>query len=90
MPFDKRNAGMLKAVGFSITDEPGDEPGVHGEVASVKGEMRASVVRGGGARPPAIAYSRVGRGRIPSAAPSNSNFPASHSGLEHGLIAQSC
>ena len=38
---------------------------------------------------PAIAYSRVGTG-IPSAVPSSSNFPASHSGLEHGLIAQSC
>ena len=45
VPFDKRNAAMLKAVGFSITDEPGDEPGVHGEVASVEGEMRASVVQ---------------------------------------------
>ena len=40
--------------------------------------------------PPAIAYSRVGTGRTPSAVPSNSNSPASHSGLEHGLIAQSC
>jgi len=45
VPFDKRNAAMLKAVGFSITDEPGDEPGDHGEVASVEGEMRASVVQ---------------------------------------------
>jgi hypothetical protein len=46
--------------------------------------------RGGGARPSAIAYSRVGTGTIPSAVPSNSSFPASHSGLERGLIAQSC
>jgi hypothetical protein len=41
VPFDKRNAAMLKAVGFSITDEPG----VHGEVASVEGEMRVEVVQ---------------------------------------------
>jgi len=45
VPFDKRNAEMLTAVGFSITDEPGDEPGDHGETASVEGEMRASVVQ---------------------------------------------
>jgi hypothetical protein len=39
--------------------------------------------------PPAIAYSRVGTGWIPSAVPSSSNFPASHLGSELGLIAQS-
>src|SRR5262249_22818695 len=44
--------------------------------------------RGKGARPPAIAYSRVDTGPIPSAVPSNSNFQAPHSGLEHGLIAE--
>jgi hypothetical protein len=32
--------------------------------------------------PPAIAYSRVDTGRTPSAVPSSSNFPASHSGSE--------
>jgi len=46
--------------------------------------------RGEGARPPAIAYSRVDIGPIPSAVPSNSNLPASHSRLGHGLIAWSC
>jgi hypothetical protein len=44
VPFDKRNAALLKAVGFSITDEP-NEMGEMGEVASVKGEMKASVVQ---------------------------------------------
>jgi hypothetical protein len=44
-PFDERSAAMLTAVGFSITDEPGDEPGDHGEIASVKGEMAAYVVQ---------------------------------------------
>jgi hypothetical protein len=39
---------------------------------------------------PAIAYSRGGTGRTPSAVPSSSNFPASHLGSELGLIAQSC
>jgi hypothetical protein len=39
---------------------------------------------------PAIAYSRVGTGRTPSAVPSSNNFPASHLGLALGLIAQSC
>jgi hypothetical protein len=38
--------------------------------------------------PPAIAYSRVDTGRTPSAAPSSSKFPASHSGLALGLIAR--
>src|SRR5262249_20835574 len=38
---------------------------------------------------PAIAYSRVGTGRTPSAVPSSSNPPASHSYSELGLIAQS-
>ena|ERR671936_1166606 len=38
----------------------------------------------------AIAYSRVGTGRTPSAVPSSSNFPASHWASEPGLIAQSC
>ena len=38
---------------------------------------------------PAIAYSRVGTDRTPSAVPSSSNFPASHLGSELGLIAQS-
>jgi hypothetical protein len=38
---------------------------------------------------PAIAYSRVGTGRTPSAVLSSSNFPASHLGLELPLIAQS-
>jgi hypothetical protein len=38
---------------------------------------------------PAIAYSRVDTGRNPSAVPSSSKFPASHSRLGHGLIAQS-
>jgi len=46
--------------------------------------------RDGGARPPAIAYSRVDTGPIPSAVRSSSNLPASHSRLGHGLIAQSC
>jgi len=43
--FDERNAAMLKAVGFNITDVPGDEPGVYGEEASVEGEMKVSVVQ---------------------------------------------
>jgi hypothetical protein len=43
----------------------------------------------GGARPQAISYSRVDTGRNPSAVPSSSKFPASHSRLGHGLIAQS-
>jgi hypothetical protein len=38
----------------------------------------------------AIAYSRVGTGRTPSAVPSSSNLQASHLGSEPGLIAQSC
>src|SRR5215471_9986342 len=38
---------------------------------------------------PAIAYSRVGTGRTPSAVPSSSNFPASHLGSKLGLVAQS-
>jgi len=38
---------------------------------------------------PAIAYSRLGTGRTPSAVPSSSNFPASHLGSELGPIAQS-
>src|SRR5262249_54342959 len=39
---------------------------------------------------PAIAYSRLGTGRTPSAMPSSSNFPASHlRSSELGLIAQS-
>src|SRR5215471_14201842 len=38
---------------------------------------------------PAIAYSRVGTGRTPSAVPSSSNFPPSHFGSEPGLIARS-
>src|SRR5262244_840452 len=38
---------------------------------------------------PAIAYSRLGTGRTPSAVPSSSNFPASHLGSELGLIVQS-
>ena len=38
---------------------------------------------------PAIAYSRGGTGRTPSAVPSSSNFPASHFRSEFGLIAQS-
>jgi hypothetical protein len=63
--------------------------GSHGE------ESRVLNRRGGGARPvaasrPAIAYSRVDTGGSRSAVPSSSNFPVSHSGLEHGLIAQSC
>ena len=33
---------------------------------------------------PAIAYSRLGTGRTPSAVPSSSNFPASHLGSEFG------
>jgi len=37
----------------------------------------------------AIAYSRVDTGRTPSAVLSSSNFPASHFGSEHGLIARS-
>jgi hypothetical protein len=40
VPFDKRNAAMLSAVGFSITDEPG-----HGESACVEGEMAVYVVQ---------------------------------------------
>jgi hypothetical protein len=39
--------------------------------------------------PPAIAYSRVDTSRTLSAVPSSSNFPASHSGLASGLVAQS-
>ena len=39
-PFDKRNAAILNAMGFSITDEPG-----HGESASVEGEMAVYVVQ---------------------------------------------
>jgi hypothetical protein len=41
VPFDKRNAAMLKAVGFSITAEPGHG----GETASVEGEMAVHVVQ---------------------------------------------
>jgi hypothetical protein len=42
VPFDKRNAAMLKAVGFCITDQPGDTPGDHGETASdYQGAMMA-------------------------------------------------
>src|SRR6516225_9315082 len=38
----------------------------------------------------ALAYSRVGTGRTPSAVPSSSNFPASHlRGSELGLIPRS-
>jgi hypothetical protein len=44
VPFDARNAAMLTAVGFSITDEPGDEPGPS-EIATVKGEMAAYVAQ---------------------------------------------
>jgi hypothetical protein len=36
---------------------------------------------------PAIVYSTVGRGRTPSAVPSNSNFPASHLHSKPGLVA---
>src|SRR5262245_65897634 len=62
--------------------------------ASVTARAYVLNCRGGGVRPvaaspPAIAYSRVDTGPIPSAEPSSSNFPASHSGLEHCLIAQS-
>jgi hypothetical protein len=39
---------------------------------------------------PAIANSRGGTGRTPSAVPSSSNFPASHLGSEPALTAQSC
>ena len=38
---------------------------------------------------PAIACSGVDRGLTPSAVPSSSNFPASHSGLKHCLVARS-
>jgi hypothetical protein len=38
---------------------------------------------------PAIAYSKVGTGRTPSAVPSSSKFPVSHLGSECGLIARS-
>jgi hypothetical protein len=40
VPFDKRNAAILKAMGFIITDEPG-----HGESACVEGEMATYVVQ---------------------------------------------
>ena len=54
-------------------------------------EFYALNCRGGGRSPErAIAYSRVHTGPVPSAVPSSSNSPASHSRLEHGLIAQSC
>jgi len=43
----------------------------------------------GGAAGPAIAYSRVGTDRTPSAVPSSSNSPTAHLGLELALIAQS-
>src|SRR5262249_1433125 len=39
---------------------------------------------------PAIAYSRVGTGRTPSAVPSSTNFRASLLGSDLGLIAQPC
>src|SRR5262249_32105463 len=42
----------------------------------------------GGAAGPAIAYSRVGTDRTPSAVPSSSNFPTAHLDSEPGLIAQ--
>ena len=58
--------------------------------ASVTARAYVLNCRDGDARPQAIAYSRVDTGPSPSAVPSNSNFQASHSGLEHGLIAQSC
>jgi hypothetical protein len=48
VPFDERNAAILNAVGFTITDEPGHdelgEPG-HGEIASVEGEMAVHVLQ---------------------------------------------
>jgi len=40
VPFDKRNAAILNAMGFTIAVEPG-----HGETASVKGEMAVYVVQ---------------------------------------------
>jgi hypothetical protein len=40
VPFDKRNAAILNAMGFTIADQPG-----HGESASVEGEMAVYVVQ---------------------------------------------
>jgi hypothetical protein len=40
VPFDKRNAAILHATGFSITDEPG-----HSESACVQGKMALYVVQ---------------------------------------------
>ena len=40
VPFDKRNAAILHAMGFSITYEPG-----HSEIASVHGEMALDVIQ---------------------------------------------
>ena len=82
MPFlYKRRGGGLAANDQGASTATGE---------SRRGKSYVLKLAGRGARPPAIAYSRVGTGRIPSTVPSNSNFPASHSGLEHGLIAQSC
>jgi hypothetical protein len=55
-------------------------------------EMRDEPLKGrvvNGSYRPAIAYSRVGTGRTPSAVPSSSKFPISHLGPECGLIARS-
>jgi hypothetical protein len=40
VPFDKRKAAILHAMGFSITDEPG-----HSEIASAHGEMALDVIQ---------------------------------------------
>ena len=49
-------------------------------------EFYALNCRGGGRSPErAIAYSRVDTGPIPSAVPSSSNSPASHSRLDHHI-----
>jgi hypothetical protein len=70
-----------------------DNPNVHAHQGKLCDAWEVSALRSAAlltrACPPAIAYNRVDTGRTPSAVPSSSNFLASHSGLEHVLIAQS-
>jgi hypothetical protein len=68
------------------TAPPGDPLGI----SSTSKPQQTTAARGRFAYErhwPAIAYSRVGTGRTPSAVPSSSNFPASHLGWSSvGLV----
>jgi hypothetical protein len=55
VPFDKRNAAILHATGFSITDEPG-----HSESACVQGKM--ALLCRTTCRRPAAAFNRIAGG----------------------------